>query len=259
MDSGIDEVDYSSDIGTPDLAAALEDVQVSRESDTDAPVASGADSKEEEGSMDLSMDVLSDLGVADTVFNNPSDVVIEDWSSFRKVTSENCLRSSCIHRVELFHYVWDFIRTKERSYASWHLPANKFAQQFVVERWRKDAEKVYSNAKASGVKLPTADKKAAIALICSHIDFHMRDVGLTQRMIHDVVQQSPVLKRLRDSINAHLPSPFLTDYTTGGSFSARQRPRKSGFEHRLPEHRGAKPKDHRKPKQRQPKPSWLEY
>ena len=51
MDSGIEEFDYGADIGTPDLAAALEDVQVPQESHTDPLVASGSDSKEEEGSV----------------------------------------------------------------------------------------------------------------------------------------------------------------------------------------------------------------
>ena len=64
--------------------------------------------------------------------------------------------------------------------------ANKFAKQFVVKRWRKDAEKIFDDARASGVKLPGADEKAAVALICSHhIDYHMRDIGLMQRMIHN--------------------------------------------------------------------------
>ena len=43
------------------------------------------------------------------IFHNPTDVVIKDWSQFRKSTAEQCLRHSCYHRMALFHYVFEFL------------------------------------------------------------------------------------------------------------------------------------------------------
>ena len=106
----------------------------------------------------------------------------------------------------------------------------KFALQFVYERWRKDAERIYQNAKQAGVRL------AALVLIRRNLDHHMKDVDLTQKMINDIVHRSPALKRLRDSINIELPNPHLISYCNPHDFSS----------YRLPEYRGGKPMDHRK-------------
>ena len=194
-------------------------------------------------SLSLSLEALVGLDDRDPAFNLPTDVVIEDWASFYRETTRSCLGISCCQQGILFHYVWKFLEQNKRSFALWHVPAQRFARQFTFERFKRDAARIYEAAQAAGVRLPTANRRAAIALICNHLDIHMRDVDLTQNEIHNIVNRSPSLKRLRNSINADVPDPHR--------LGSAQLPRStSGFESYLPEHRGRKPKDHRKPKSR---------
>ena len=192
------------------------------------------------------VDQLAELQGEPASFNDPSDVVIENWTEFCAVAAANCVRFSCYKKGEIFLYIYNFLKQQGRSFALWHKPADDFAQVFVLERFRKSANRIYEDAVKAGtwpIALPL--KRAAINVIVRYLDYYMRDVDLTSNMIEEIVQRSPALKKFRDGINAGVYNHSLTYYGMDGRKSPKQRnPRNlhDGVELRCG---FGKPKDHR--------------
>ena len=252
MDDNNIELDFDEVI-----SPGAEDIQASPQDTDGDPEAVGESSAASIGIAGLPEGVsLEDLVGDDrreSHFNVPTDVVIEDWASFYRRTTKVYLKSSCFKMGCIFQYVFDFLIKNNRNLGGcWHLPAQRFAKQLTYERFAKDANKIYNAAKEDGVKLPQINKRAAISLICDHLDYHMRDVDLSQSEINAIVSRSPVLKRMRNSINADMRDPWLVDYSLHTKDSPSIFPRTDKpFGRYCPEFRGSKPKDHRKGKGQQ--------